>query len=302
MSTTQRRLINLLLLVAIVGLTLLLVYQPGKSPVAKPVTISSVSKQAIGKIQIIRQGQADILLQKKDKYWYMLQPYTTFANGFKVNSLLELLDSESIAQYDLLTLDKKNFGLDKAKASIIFNDQHRFNFGATEPLQHRRYVEYNNTLHLIFDRFYYQLAGHATNFIDHALLPRDKNISALELPRLSVKMHDGTWQLSPKPVDFSMDQVTALLDNWKYAQAIELLPLNTKPATDKRIRIWRAAANEAPIEFYILPRGPDLFLARIDLGLIYKLNEEQHQNLLQLPPKLTLPDEDNTAPTEQRAK
>ena len=219
MST--RNLLNLVLL-AIVGiLVLIVVYEPGKQQ-DEPVPLTTVDTKTINKIHISRTGQKDVTLVKSPDTgkWQMLAPFKTAANRIKTESLLTLLSQHSGAQYAMADLDVKTYGLDLPRATIIFNDELKFEFGTTEPLNKQRYLRFNDTLHVIDDHFYYQLMSPVTVFVDHQLVPVEKAVTKLELPDLSLSLNEGTWQLTPQQDGVSNDQANELVENWKTAFAM----------------------------------------------------------------------------------
>jgi len=218
----------------------------------------------------------------------MTAPYQYPANDYKVDSLLQLPGATSIAHYDLAQKDLTKYGLDHPRGSITFNHDQAFYFGSSEPLQQRRYLRVQNTLHLITDVFLYQIAVPAISFLDHAIVPGNKSITKLEIPKLTAELKDGKWSLTPAPKDYSSDQITALLDGWRYAQAINVEHYDGKPAPVS-VRIYRGGETK-PLEFAYRIIGKDLLLIRNDLKLQFTLSADKRNDLLALPPKIEVND------------
>lgn len=280
---SSRNILNLVLFVVIAVLIAVVVYEPGKE--VKPVIkLTDLNRTAVTKITITRIGAKQIVLEKKDNKWKMLEPYAMPANETEAESLTEMVMAPSQAQYPLKDQDPKPYGLDSPRVSIVFNDKEKLEFGGTEPLKHQRYVRHNDTLHVITDRFYYNLSRPATDFVDHALLPAQPTITKLVMPKLTLALLEEKWQAEPAIKDLSRDQVNELLDNWKSANATELSEY--KPAAVKEQVQLYIKDSEKPLVFDVIHEEHAVSLGRADLGLQYKFTEEVGKTLLQLPPKL----------------
>lgn len=283
MKLTPRALLNLGLLIAAGVLGLLVVLQPGKQPPPRD-TVSVIDKKTITHIQIHRDKQDDVILEKRGNDWYMTAPYQYPANDYKVENLLQLPGTTSIAHYDLAQLDLSKYGLDHPRGSITFNHDQTFYFGSSEPMQARRYLRFQNTLHLITDLFMYQIAVTPNSFLDHAIVPGNKTFTKLEIPRLTAELHDGKWALTPTPKDYTSDQITALLDSWRYAQAISVDHYDGKPVPIT-VRLYRSGET-TPLEFASRITDKDIILIRNDLHLQFTLSADKRKEMLALPPKI----------------
>lgn len=280
---SSRNILNLILLVVIAVLVAVVIYEPGKE--AKPeIKVTGLQRTTISKISVTRIGSKPIVLEKKDNKWQMLEPYHMPANEAETESLTELATAPSLAQFPVKEQELKPYGLDTPRVSVTFNDKEKLEFGGTEPLKHLRYVRYNDTLHVITDRFYYNLSRPATDFVDHALLPGKPTITKLVLPKLTLTSAEEKWQAQPAIKDLSRDQVNELLDNWKAANATELLEY--KPvAVKEQVQLYHKDSDK-PLVFDVIREEHAISLGRADLGLQYKFTEEIGKGLLQLPPKI----------------
>ena len=223
-------------------------------------------------------------MEKRANGWYMTAPYQYPANEFKVDSLLQLVRAESVASYDVAQLDLHKYELDKPRAIVTFNHDQQFIFGGTDPIQQRRYLRYQNTMNLILDIFHYQISAPANGFLNHGLLPENKSITKLVLPKLTAELKEGKWTLNPAPKDYSADQITALLDAWRYAQALNVDPYTDKPVA-AQIKIFRDG-QPLPLEFAFHIKDKNLVLIRNDLKLQFSLPVDKMKDLFELPPKI----------------
>lgn len=279
MST--RNLVNLLLLVVIAGLVAIVVYEPGITPEPENPKLTSLNQDDVNHILIQRKADDDIELEKVNGAWQLLKPYQLPAHEFRAQSILRLAEAESLSQNDLAGLDKSTFGLDNPRAIVTFNQSEKILFGSNEPLQQHRYVQVGNTLHTIVDSFYYQVAAALSTYIDHRLLASDNKITRLELPELSVELKQGKWQLTPQPEDYSADNVTELLNNWRNAQAIEIAK-TAKVDSNQVVKIY-LQDKPAPLSYAVVKNEKGIALVRNDLGLAYSITEDSYNKLFTLP-------------------
>ncbi len=276
----SRNLLNLVLLGIVVVLVLVVVFEPGKKPEQPKPKLTSLNKESVSTIQIKRLGKKDVVLAKQHDEWRMLAPYQLPANKFRLDAILRLLEAPSYSQHDIRKLDKQTFKLDKPEITLSFDNKLSMAFGGSEPLNHRRYVQVGNTLNLISDSVYYYLAGKTTSLLSLQLLPANVAIKAIYLPKHKLQLKAGRWQIENQPKDMASDAVTQLLNNWKLAQALDVIPAKNKPGKEV-IKIF-VEGQEAPIVFSIVKRKPDFVLLREDKGVEYQLTEDSAERLLNL--------------------
>ena len=288
---TSRNLLNLVLLGIVTALILVVVFEPGRAPEKQVTKLTSLKKEAVSKIFIKRVGKQDVRFEKLNNVWQMTAPYQLPANDFRIDSILRLAGAESYSQHDITKLDKANFKLDKPAVTVTFNDKLSIAFGGNEPLNHRRYVQVGDTLHLISDTVYYHISGKPTALVSLQLLPKDTAIKAIQLPDRKIELKDGRWQIENEPKDMASDAVTQLLNEWKLAQALDVVEAKDKPSKEK-IKLF-VEGQDKPIVFTIVKRKPDFVLLREDKGVQYQLTEDSAERLLQLA-KAEKPEENKT--------
>ena len=294
---TSRNLLNLVLLGIVAVLVLVVVFEPGKEPDKDKIKLTALVKDAVKKIQIQRVGKEDIQFEKLNNVWHMTSPYQLPANDFRIDSILRLVETESHSQHDITKLKKANFKLDKPGVTVTFDDKVSVAFGGNEPLKHRRYVQVENTLHLISDTVYYHINGKPTALVSLQLLPKDIAIKAIQLPDHKLELKDGRWQIENEPKDMASDAVTQLLNEWKLAQALDVVAAKDQPGKEQ-VKIF-IDGQDQPIVFSIVKRKPDFVLLREDKGVQYQLTEDSAERLLQLARAEPEPEEDKSKnPTE----
>lgn len=282
-NISPRNLLNLVLILVVISLVLVVIYKPGKEE--KPNTkLTQIDLASVTTIKIERTGTQPISFLLEGKDWQMLTPFAMKANKIKVESLLDLLMYDYRARYDMADLDEKKYGLDIPRTSITFNEEYKFEFGSTEPLNKYRYIRYQNTLYLTDDYYYHRILGSAMSFLDHALINNKKKIVKIELPGLTLTLKDAKWQAKPAPKKYSNDQANELIDHWTHSHAIEMLSYPPIKGTGQ-VRVYFEGV-KTPIRFDIFTLNNEFYLGRKDLNITYKLANEKRRDLLQLPPAI----------------
>jgi hypothetical protein len=274
--------LNLALLLFIAILLVIVIYEPGKEPIATPISLTPLKATTISHIHIKRLTGKDIeLVKEANGQWWMHNPYHLPANEFRVQALLRLAETESLSRHTLDRFQPATYGLDRPRAIVTFDRNTQISFGDTEPLQQRRYVQIGDQLHTIADTFYYQTAASPTIYLNHAVLPPAANIIKLVLPELQLVFKDGQWQRTPAHPDYSADASIELINNWRLAQAVELRASEIKDARAD-IEIFLADQPE-PLRFKLLHTEDETSLIRLGMGLQYVIANDSYDKLLVLP-------------------
>ena len=282
-----RNLLNLALLVFIIVLVVLVTYEPGKEKPVTPPTLTLLNAEEISSIRIQQVNNENIELVKKDKQWFITAPFkSTFkANQYRIDSLIQLATTVSFSQNDLTGLNKKDFGLDTPYGAVNFKD-HANNettiiFGHNKSLKKHRYVQIDNTLHMISDTFYYQVAARAESFIDHGLLAAEQGITTINIPGMLLKEENANWSIKPKPEHYSQDQINQLISNWKNSQAYDLR--YTPEKINQHQPDITVIQGKLVTRFKIINDKDDFILLNLDTGLEYIIAKDRKDALLKLP-------------------
>lgn len=275
-----RALLNLVLLVLVIGLVVVVVLEPGSEQAAGPVTLTRLSPAAVTHIRIEPRNHEPLELTKQGGIWRLSTPLAAPANGFRAESLVEVLATPSHGQFPADEHDLAAFGLDEPDFKLRLNDRELW-FGNTEPLNNRRYVLADGMVHLITDRFYHHLAANAKSFVNPAPLGPNAQPVTIEVPGLRLQRQDGKWVVSPKGLAVGADTIQALVDAWRNAQATTVSPYDQDLTKEGSIRI-RLQDMEAPIRFEVARLEHELIFIRPDLGVQYHLPKNVGERLLSL--------------------
>ena len=236
--------------------------------------LTQLSADEVTQIEI-RHNQRHIILQKQNDNWRMLQPVEIDANGFRIDTILKMLNTVSHAAYPTAGLEPEKYGISENSTAVSFNGT-RIDFGIVNPINNYRYVRVADSIHLIDDHFYPLLSSQTGTLVARELLPGDAVIEKLELPGLSLyRDENNLWRSNG---DISPDDINETLYHWKHAQAFGVHNYMTRdPISEIKVYL---SGNTDPVIFYLTDTDPWLILARPDLDIEYHFNLEFYDRLL----------------------
>lgn len=277
----SRLALNLVLLVTVAALALLVHFRPGrqKPPPAPPLT--SLATGDITTIAIERPGHPAITLAKSHGRWRITAPLQARANALRVEGVEAAATAGSLAHYASAQLKLKDVGLDPPTARLRLNHE-TIEFGATNPINHWRYVKVGDTVHLIDDTVFPFLTMGPTGFVALTLLPPDARILSLTLPALHLRRDTkGDWTLDPPRPKVTTDRIQALVNRWHGAQALDVQRYHAGKSLGTIV--VHLQGRKTPLRFIVQETDPELVLARPDQGLSYHLDGALSRHLLALP-------------------
>ncbi len=277
-----RGLLNLVLVVLALVMGLIIYYEPGLEPAdaPQPLTTLLAADNVIG-IHIERVKYDPVSFIKRNGRWYLVTEQQELpASTFQLQALLRLLETSSSSQYAADTVDLAALGLDPPQATVTIDDL-AILFGNTAPLDGKRYLQIDATVHLIEDRYQHLINAGWTNFVERKLLPADKSISRLQLPGMTLTLTDkDQWQLSPDKPGVSADAIQQLLDHWNKVSALYARRYDGR-TSDETITVEFSDSAET-LTFMVIAHSPELVLARPDWGIQYHLTSAVEETLLTL--------------------
>jgi hypothetical protein len=169
--------LNIVLFGAIVALVAIAYWLPGHHELAKLPLVSSLQAEAVHSIDLQRRAQQSVSFVRNTgdsaQQWVMITPSKGPANAEKVAALLNILQTRSTATVPADELQR--FELDQPRVSLQFNDE-TWSFGASHPLDGRRYVLHNGVVHLVDDRFFHHLIAEPQIYMAPVPVP-DKSLA-----------------------------------------------------------------------------------------------------------------------------
>jgi hypothetical protein len=297
---TRRALLNVGLLALVAGLLLMVYFEPGVKHEPEHPHLTGLSPNDVQRIRIRQSGGAELSLSRKNGVWMLDAPVATYANEFRIEPLLRVTEAESYASFAAQGQDLKQYQLEPPLAVLRLNDL-ELEFGGTEPINNRRYVRVDGTVHLIDDHYYFRLQAGFPAFVSNRLLPPDAQPVRVALPDFTLSRDaQGRWSANPALKGVAADALNSFVDEWKGAQAVEV-DRYEDGGTGKKARI-EFAAGAAPIDFQVSESGSEVLFGRRDLGLRYHLTTDQARRLLSppepeaKPTAAQLPTKDKAAP------
>jgi Domain of unknown function (DUF4340) len=281
MST--RTLLNLVLLLAAVGLALVAYFKPGVKTVDAPRPITTaLAPEQTRSITVERLTRDPLRFSNRNGRWFILVDNRELpAEDFQLRGLLRLLEATATRHYPTGSLDLASLGLQPPQARVAMNDID-FRFGTTDALENQRYVQVGDTVYLIDDQYQHLLNADWPNFVSRQILEGRGAITRLELPDMTLAYaDDGHWRLDPEQEGVGADALQTFIENWQNATAL-LTRRYADSASGETVTVHTRDSDE-PIVLRIVTRAPDLILARPAWGIQYQLPGSEADSLLTLP-------------------
>ena len=152
----KRAVINLILLALIAALAAWLYWTGHNDTHSAPVTVSTIDPNSIDYITVTRSGQTELQFSKQQAGWRMLSPLPAPANNTRIKAMLAIINARSYTQLDAAGLDPDRFGIRDPAVMLKVNNL-EFRFGSAAALDSRRYLLYQDQVHLIDDGLFQQL-------------------------------------------------------------------------------------------------------------------------------------------------
>jgi hypothetical protein len=273
----KRVLLNVWLAVALLALVWVVWKEPGHAPKPPVAKLTAMSPAAANKI-VITNHNGTIILIKQAGAWQLAEPVKVAANGVRVDDLLELLQTNSLSQFPAAGHKLSEYGLAKPAVRLKLNDTEIL-FGGVTPVGQQRYVQLGDTIHMIADRYMFELTGNAAAWVSRNLVPPGAQIDALQLPDRKLSRNDkDEWSEVPAQKGITSEILQGLVKEWHEAQAVRVAPYE-KHASQGEVVITLAGQSQ-PLRFQIVARKPELVLARPEIGMQYYVASEQADRLL----------------------
>jgi len=291
----SKTILNLMLLGVIASLGVIAYLEPGKKPEVTE-TLAKLDANQITEITL--KNKETIVFQKKEGVWRLSEPFPAPVNQIRINQLVDIASSQSLVHYPIKPDEYARFDLVNPLATLTLGGK-TLNFGGVDPINLRRYVRIDDTLHLVNDDFFHHLNAIATDFVDKRLLPEGAKVNEISVPGVKVSLNDdGKWSDNNGKQDYAE---WALI--WATSRAIDVKRLSSN-STGEVIHIGLLGRD--PIDFTIIKREGGLILGRTDLGLQFELTSETAKSLLMAPLRQVLSkdssppslDEERQDPTE----
>ncbi len=276
----KRLFINLLLFGLIVTLGLFIWLKPGQETSNKT-RITSVNITDIQSIRIERLNNGTVVLEQQNNDWYITQPFHALALPGKIERILKISNISPPKTYPIDSSELKAFGLDSPTVKISFNNE-TLALGKTESVNARRYARNGQQLFLLDDTFIHLLTTPPHAYIDTRLFADNVQITGLQTAEFELLRHENNvWTYKKTPsIELSSDAVQMLLDEWRFARAIDVQYTPKRTAGD----IVSIHFNHGKsINFKLLQEKETVTLMSIDSSLTYTFSKDKYKKMMTLP-------------------
>lgn len=283
----KRWLLNGALALLVVFLILVALNEPGNLTPAAPSKLTPFAVAQVTHITVIRPGFADIQVQRAAGHWQLVRTANGAGtaepplpgNAFRIDSIAQLAQADSQLQLHPNATGLTQYGLASPPVSVRLNDI-EIAFGNTDPIKGWRYVRIGETVHAIADDQFSQVMADFHDFVSAELMLEQPVIQSLRLPNLMItRSTAGAWKTEPQPADYSADAVTKLVDEWRYARALSVGPLEPGPPQGQVVVETKQGKK---LSFDILAYAPQLLLRNSELGLTYRFAADVGARLFDL--------------------
>ncbi len=278
MTRAQRANLILLAVLLLLGSAALLLRQP---PPAPPASLTAIDGTDISRISLRLGDETGIELARREDGWWLEAPVQLPANAFELESLRSVLGATVHHRYPAAEIDLAGAGLAPPAWVLETDGGPPLAFGGIEPIEGRRYVLFEDAVHLIDD---VSASSFDANYADLAARQLAAGLGELQqisLPGLHLQRTGSGWQSTPDAG--SADAVQTLADHWERARAMWVVrPLASEYAETRGEIVVRGKTGSA--RFLILKTAPQLELIRPAVDLNYTLPASAAQELLALPP------------------
>jgi len=215
-SVNKRIWINIFLFVVVILLSIIILSDKDNIE-DEPSSLSTINPDTISKIEIIRKNHKTVSFSKYNDEWKVDEPLKFPVNPIRIKPILNILKTESYKKLNLNEIDIAQFDLRDPKV-ILKLDQNNFLFGTTNPIDQKRYVLFNETIHLIDDYLFAQLMVSVYFFSENKLLPDDKKIVSIQFPDYKIYKNNGQWISTKK--DDDDEKLKNIIKTWENAIAV----------------------------------------------------------------------------------
>jgi hypothetical protein len=273
----QKRFITNLLLLLIVAILIFFFFASEEPlPGNKKITLlSNIETSTVNSITIHRNNRDRLVFRRQDGFWIMVSPIRTRAHASRIDAMLQLAESRSFARIEVKDETLSHYKLDPPVLGLDLGT-HEFFFGTTDPLDERRYVLFNNTIHLVNDNLFYQLSQSPTFFISTRLVPEDQTIESIQFENYLLFKSQTNWRIKPQDNNINTEQIQKLAQTWQNQEARQVLSYEAGNVEEKITIIFTSGQT---IQFDLISKAQELVLGRADLALRYHLDADMSERM-----------------------
>jgi hypothetical protein len=285
----NRTTLNAILAVLVLGLGAGAWYakQQKDEPKAK---LTPLAAEGVTRIRVEWLGSPVIALEKQGEDWQLTEPVKARADRFEATGATSLASTEVQEAVDGEGLNLKELGLEPPDHVVTLNDV-KIEFGATEPLQSRRYVRVDGAVKLIDDPATAALDKDYADLVSKDLFASNDELVKIELPKGLVLTRDvnGAWSAPPGTANATPEAFKTLADGWKGARAMWNEAAEGPAPAGEAVRLTLKSG--ATRDYIVAATDPQLALYAPALQVRHQLSKALADALLVIPPPAPAPAE-----------
>ena len=276
--------VNILLLIFVILLSIIILSDKDNIE-SQTSSLSTLDPNTISTIEIQRKNLETLSFNKNDDKWEIISPVQIQANLIRIASILNILRTKSYKEIKLNDVDIAQFDLRDPKV-ILKLDQNNFQFGTTNPIDQKRYVLFDETIHLIDDYLFAQLMVNVYFFAENKLLPDDKKIASINFPDNKIYKNNNQWVSTKK--DYDDKKIKNIIKAWENAVAVRVGKYQINDGSSEKDCDYNKSCNPAIsietisgeiISFSIEKEKPNLVLARESVYIQYTISADDSRQM-----------------------
>ena len=276
--------VNILLLIFVILLSIIILSDKDNIE-SQTSSLSTLDPNTISTIEIQRKNLETLSFNKSDDKWEIISPVQIQANLIRIASILNILRTKSYKEIKLNDVDIAQFDLRDPKV-ILKLDQNNFQFGTTNPIDQKRYVLFDETIHLIDDYLFAQLMVNVYFFAENKLLPDDKKIASINFPDNKIYKNNNQWVSTKK--DYDDKKIKNIIKTWENAIAIKVDKYQINGGSSEKdcdynelcsAAISIKTLSDEIISFSIEKEKPNLILARESVHIQYTISADDARQM-----------------------
>ena len=240
--------------------------------------LTSLQKDTISDITIIKTNHFEIALRRELNTWYMLTPYKARANLEAIRLVLDIAD---ITALSLVDTQSKDYGLEPA-SFVLRLDKTEIKFGNVNEVTNEQYIELNDRVFLVKTHYGYNIPYDPEKLVDRNILGVDETPEIFEYDDWRVeKGTNNKWELTSTTSSntrLSSAEIGIWAAGWRHTTATQTTPMKRRLVSEKSFKIEMQSGLK--VELLIVQDEEGYLIQRSDEDIIYRVGPDAGKRLL----------------------
>lgn len=240
--------------------------------------LTSLQKDTISDITIIKTNYFEMALRRELNTWYMLTPYKARANLEAIRLVLDIAD---ITALSLVDTQSKDYGLEPA-SFVLRLDKTEIKFGNVNEVTNEQYIELNDRVFLVKTHYGYNIPYDPEKLVDRNILGVDETPEIFEYDDWRVeKGTNNKWELTSTTSSntrLSSAEIGIWAAGWRHTTATQTTPMKRRLVSEKSFKIEMQSGLK--VELLIVQDEEGYLIQRSDEDIIYRVGPDAGKRLL----------------------